>query len=63
MTISADRVYTVPELRPETHAPRAMLYAALASGELRAVRRGRKWLIPGSAAIAWLEGLCAGPPK
>jgi Helix-turn-helix domain len=31
-----------------------MLYDALERGELRAIRRGRKWLVPGSSVLAWM---------
>lgn len=53
--ITPDRFYSVDELRKAAHAPRALVYDALRSGELRAFRRGRRWLIPGAAALAWLQ--------
>lgn len=55
--IRSDRFYGVQELRQETHAPRQLIYSALEAGELRGWRRGRRWLIPGASALAWLEGL------
>jgi hypothetical protein len=49
------RFYSAPEVWAESGAPRELVYGALARGELRGIRRGRRWLIPGVAAIAWLE--------
>jgi excisionase family DNA binding protein len=63
--ISPSRFYGVDELRRETGAPRQLLYDALTSGELRAIRRGRRWLVPGSAVLAWMgepEPAKVGPP-
>lgn len=49
------RFYTAPEVWRASHAARAQVYEALLRGQLRAVRRGKRWLIPGRAVIEWLE--------
>lgn len=49
------RFYTPAEVRTLSHAPRELVYAALDRGELRAIRRGRRWLVPGSAVLDWLS--------
>jgi len=51
--------YSPPQAIRESRLPRAFLYEALDSGELRAIRRGRRWLIPGAALIRFLEELGA----
>lgn len=56
MTFEPDRCYRAPEVWRRGHLPRQLVYDALACGELRAVRRGRSWIIPGSAVLSWLEG-------
>jgi excisionase family DNA binding protein len=58
--IDPQRFYTVSELRTEARAPRQMIYEALESGELRAIRRGRRWLIPGRSVISWLATAAIG---
>jgi excisionase family DNA binding protein len=55
--ISPDRCYRPREVVEATHCPRALVYASLDDGSLRAIRRGRSWLIPGAAVLAWLEGM------
>ena len=50
-----NRFYRPKEIRDLANAPRALVYAALRHGDLRAIRRGRRWLIPGRAAIEWIE--------
>jgi len=50
-----DRFYSPTEVWKETHAARAQVYQALDDGQLRAIRRGRRWLIPGSAASEWVD--------
>ena len=59
--IDPDRFYSAPELWRESHAPRQAVYEALDSGELRAIRRGRRWLIPGASAIDWMRRLSEAP--
>lgn len=49
-----DRFYRPQEIWRESHAPRALIYAALANGELPAIRRGSRYLVPGIAVLAWL---------
>ena len=55
--IDETRFYSVAELKTETNAPRDLIYASLESGELHAIRRGRRWLIPGGAVLAWIRSL------
>jgi hypothetical protein len=50
-----DRFYRPREVWLVSKAPRELVYSALARGELRAIRRGRRYLIPGHAAIEWLD--------
>jgi excisionase family DNA binding protein len=47
--------YSAPEAIAMTGLPRAMFYEALESGEIKAVRRGRRWIIGGSALIRFME--------
>lgn len=49
------RFYSAPEVWRLSGAPRSFVYEALASGDLPAIRRGRRWLVPGMAVIRWLE--------
>ena len=46
--------YRPREICRETHAPRELVYAALSTGELRAIRRGKRFLVPGGAVLEWL---------
>jgi excisionase family DNA binding protein len=57
MTFAPDRCYRASEIWRGAHVPRSMVYAALEAGELRAVRRGRTYLVPGAAVLSWLEAL------
>jgi excisionase family DNA binding protein len=54
------RFYSAPEVWRLSHAPRDLIYEALRSGELRSIRRGKRWLIPGSAALEWAGGSAKG---
>jgi excisionase family DNA binding protein len=49
------RFYRPSEVWRLSRAPRAFVYDALNRGELRAIRRGARWLIPGSAALEWVS--------
>ncbi|WP_425146557.1 helix-turn-helix domain-containing protein [Deinococcus sp.] len=49
-------VYTPKELQPILRLSKTGVAALLHSGQLRAIRVGRKWLIPASALTAFLEG-------
>ena len=55
------RFYRAPEVIRESNAPREMVYADLASGRLKAIRRGRVWLIPGACAAEWVQRLGVEP--
>jgi hypothetical protein len=48
------RYYSAPEVWRRSHAPREYVYTSLKTGQLRAIRRGKRWLIPGSAALEWI---------
>jgi excisionase family DNA binding protein len=54
------RFYRPPEIVLESHAPKELVYEALNTGELRAIRRGSRWLVPGSSVLEWIN---AAPPK
>lgn len=56
MTFEPARFYTAREVYELSRAPRELVYTALDSGELRAIRRGRRWLIPGGAVLEWIAG-------
>lgn len=49
------RFYTADEVRTIAHAPRDLVYRSLVKGDLQALRRGRRYLIPGAAVIEWLD--------
>jgi DNA-binding XRE family transcriptional regulator len=49
----ADRWYTPSEVWRGSHSARAQVYEDLENGRLKGIRRGRRWLIPGSSVIAW----------
>lgn len=49
--------YTVSRAHEVTRLPRDLIYRALEDGRLRGVRRGRRWIVGGSALIAFIESL------
>jgi hypothetical protein len=56
--IDPHKTYSPGQVWREVGCPRAMVYADLGV-RLRAVRRGRRWIIPGSAVIQWVEAMGA----
>jgi excisionase family DNA binding protein len=54
MVIEPDRCYRPPEAWKSTKVPRQMLYDALHNGELKAIKRGNRYLIPGRSLVDWL---------
>jgi excisionase family DNA binding protein len=52
--IDHDRFYRPPEAWKITKVPRQMLYDALHNGELKAIRRGNRYLISGSSLSDWI---------
>ena len=51
------RIYSVPQIHRESGAPSRMIYETLERGELQAIRRGRRWLVPGGAVNEWIAAL------
>ena len=51
------RFYSAVEVWHLSHAPRELVYADLASGRLKSIARGSRYLIPGACAAAWIEEL------
>lgn len=54
LELLADGALGVAEAARFAGVGRSTIYAALAAGELRSLRRGRRRLIPRRALVAWL---------
>lgn len=61
MSVKPDRIYSARGAQEATGLPRGLIEEALASGDLAAVRRGRRWVISGYAIRRFLEHLGAPP--
>lgn len=55
-----DRFYRPREIWRLSHAPREFVYRALRSGDLRSIRRGTRYLVPGGAVLEWLGETAGG---
>lgn len=56
--LDPDRIYRPRELAA-TGVPRDVIYAALHTGELKAIRSGSRFLIPGHCYQTWLREVTA----
>ena len=54
-TFLPDRFYRPSEIWRLSRAPRALVYASLASGQLKAIRRGSRYPSQAEQSIAWIE--------
>jgi excisionase family DNA binding protein len=52
--IDPHRFFTPSQVWHLTGAPRALVYEALRAGDLRAIHRGSRWLVPGAEVVAWI---------
>jgi excisionase family DNA binding protein len=52
--VDPNRCYRPPEAWKVTRVPRQMLYDALHNGELKAIKRGNRYLIAGSSLAEWI---------
>jgi hypothetical protein len=55
VTFDTARFYRPADVWRLSRAPRAYVYASLRDGSLPAIRRGVRYLVPGSSVLAWIR--------
>ena len=50
-----DRMYRPTEIVANGHVPRDLVYSALHAGDLKSLRRGSRYLVPGSCVLEWMR--------
>lgn len=55
-----DRLYSPREVAAIWHLPRDFCYEALHAGDLKAIRRNSRFLVPGWAVDEWLRSVAGG---
>jgi hypothetical protein len=58
-TFNPDRMYRPREVVSIGHVPRELVYHALHAGDLKCLRRGPRFLVPGWCVSEWLRRVAA----